>query len=160
MVMGVMKRMANARIETLVETLVAEIIQDDAIELVDVEYVREKDWYLRVYLDKPDGIELEDCQWVSEKLAEKLDEMDPIPDSYYLEVSSPGLDRELRKDRDFVRYQGEKVELHTYAPFNGAKDFVGILRGLREKIITLEIDGKPCEFPQDKVAKVRLYLEF
>lgn len=152
--------MNKERIEELVEGLVAEIIQDRDIEVVDVEYVKDHEWYLRVYLDKVGGIELEDCQFVSEQLEEKLEKYDPIPDSYYLEVSSPGLDRQLRKNRDFIRHIGDKVELHTFAAENGKKLFIGILEGLEQERIRLNIDGITREFEKDKVSQVRLYLEF
>lgn len=107
--------MAN-HIESLVEEIVVKLLQDTNIELIDVEYVKEKDWYLRVFIDKDGGIEIEDCQSLSEQLEEKLDELDPISDSYYLEVSSPGLDRALKKDKDFQRHLGDKIEITTYAP--------------------------------------------
>jgi ribosome maturation factor RimP len=152
--------MNNERIEELVEGLVAEIIQDRDIEVVDVEYVKDHEWYLRVYLDKEGGIELEDCQFVSEQLEAQLEKCDPIPDSYYLEVSSPGLDRQLRKDRDFIRHKGDKVELHTFAAIDGEKSFVGILQGLEQDNICLDMDGITRQFEKAKVAQVRLYLEF
>ena len=87
--------MKRDAVEELVSTIVEAIIADTDMELVDVEYVRERDWYLRVYLDKPGGIDLDDCQLVSQQLSQKLDEEDPITDNYMLEVSSPGLDRAL-----------------------------------------------------------------
>lgn len=152
--------MKTERIEELVENLVIDIIQDRDIEVVDVEYVKEHEWYLRVYLDKVGGIELEDCQYVSEQLEDKLEQLDPIPGSYYLEVSSPGLDRQLRKERDFIRHKGDKVELHTYALVNGKKSFVGVLNGADSDKIYLELDGTSCEFDKDNVSQVRLYLEF
>ncbi|MDU2065767.1 MAG: ribosome maturation factor RimP [Sporomusaceae bacterium] len=152
--------MANARVEALVESLVVEIIQGRDMEVVDVEYVKERDWFLRVYLDKPGGVELEDCQFVSEQLENKLDELDPIPESYYLEVSSPGLDRQLRKERDFVRHKGDKVTVHTFAPLDGQKSFDGILLGLEDGCILLDLDGERRSFPKDKVSQVRLYIEF
>ncbi len=152
--------MNNERIEELVENLVIEIIQDRDIEVVDVEYVKEREWYLRIYLDKSGGIELEDCQFVSEQLESKLEQLDPIPGSYYLEVSSPGLDRRLRKERDFIRHKGDKVELHTFELYDGKKSFVGILAGQEQGKIQLDMDGELREFDKDKVAQVRLYLEF
>lgn len=153
--------MAKEKIETVVEKLTDDIIKDSGLELVDVEYVKERDWYLRVFLDKQGGMELEDCQWVSEKLEAKLDELDLIRDSYYLEVSSPGLDRPLKKDKDFLRHAGEKVEVHTFAPLDGKKLLVGTLVGLDDSgHIQITIDGKDIIIPKDKVSQVRLYLEF
>lgn len=152
--------MKTERIEELVENLVTDIIQDRDIEVVDVEYVKEHEWYLRVYLDKIGGIELDDCQLVSEQLEDKLEKLDLIPGSYYLEVSSPGLDRQLRKERDFIRHKGDKVELHTFALMDGKKSFVGILNGMDQGKIYLDMDGIAREFDKDNVSQVRLYLEF
>ena len=152
--------MAKDKIEELVQNLAADIIRDSALELVDVEYVKERDWYLRVFLDKTGGIEVEDCQWVSEKLEKKLDELDPIRESYYLEVSSPGLDRPLKKDKDFERHAGDKVEVNTFAPIDGRKNLVGTLTGLSaEGHILLLIDGREVSIPKEKTSLVRLYLE-
>lgn len=152
--------MAKEQIENMVENLVNEIIAETNLELVDVEYSKERDWYLRVYLDKEGGLEIEDCQWVSEKLENKLDELDPIKDSYYLEVSSPGLDRALRKERDFVRHAGEAVEVSTFAPINGQKVVVGVLKGLQEGQIVLEVAGETISIERKQAAQVRLHIEF
>lgn len=104
--------MRREHIEDLIAKEVETIIAGSDIELVDVEYVRERDWYLRVFIDKEGGVDLEDCQAVSEKLSRVLDEKDPIRENYLLEVSSPGLDRILRKDKDFIRYAGRSVDIH------------------------------------------------
>ncbi|QJW47533.1 ribosome maturation factor RimP [bacterium BFN5] len=148
------------RIEELVESLVVDMLDNTNIELVDVEYVKERDWYLRVFLDKEGGIEIEDCQWLSEQLENKLDELDPIKDSYYLEVSSPGLDRALKKDKDFSRHVGDMIEINTYAPINGQKTLVGKLNGLVDNNIQIDVDGIEMTIPKDKAAQVRLHLEF
>jgi ribosome maturation factor RimP len=152
--------MAGKQIEELVARLVEEIIKDSPYKLVDVEYVKERDWYLRVFLDKEGGIELEDCQWVSERLEEKLDVLDPIKESYILEVSSPGLDRPLKKEADFVRHIGDKIEISTFAPVNGKKLLVGTLVGLADDEIRVEIDGQTTGIPRDKASLVRLHIEF
>lgn len=153
--------MAKVQIENLVEKLTVEIIQGSVLELIDVEYTKERDWYLRVFLDKPGGMEVEDCQWVSERLEAKLDELDPIRDSYYLEVSSPGLDRPLRKEKDFARHIGDKVEVYTFAPIDGQKTVVGTLMGLSgDGNIELSVAGSPMMIPREKTSQVRLYLEF
>lgn len=153
--------MSKVHIEKLVEKLTGEIIQGTNLELVDVEYVKERDWYLRVFLDKPGGMELEDCQWVSERLEAKLDELDPVRESYYLEVSSPGLDRPLKKEADFVRHAGDKVEIHTFAPLDGRKLIVGTLVGISaDSQIQIVVDGNEIQIPRDKVSLIRLYLEF
>ncbi|MDR3563760.1 MAG: ribosome maturation factor RimP [Negativicutes bacterium] len=146
--------------ENLVENLVKEFIQDTPLELVDVEYVKERDWYLRVFLDKPGGLEVEDCQSVSEHLGKCLDELDPVKDAYILEVSSPGLDRPLKKDKDFVRHAGDKVEVKTFAPIDGKKIFIGTLVGLENQDIHIDIDGIAMTIPRDKTSQVRLHLDF
>lgn len=151
--------MAN-HIEQTVEKLVLNCIEDSGLELVDVEYVRERDWFLRIYIDKPGGIGVEDCQWLSQRVGDKLDETDFIRDSYYLEVSSPGLDRPLKKPKDFIRHIGEKVELHAFAPINGQKVIVGKLLGLVENTIAIEVEGIEVGIPKDKISLVRLYIEF
>lgn len=152
--------MAKKKIEPLVEELVADIINGSELELVDVEFVKERDWYLRVFLDKTGGIEIEDCRRVSEALEKKLDEIDPIEQAYYLEVSSPGLDRPLKKAKDFVRHQGDMIEVHTFAPFNGKKETIGELVGLHEGVITVVTEGQEIEIPQDKISLVRLHISF
>lgn len=153
--------MSKVHIEKLVEKLTGEIIQGTNLELVDVEYVKERDWYLRVFLDKQGGMELEDCQWVSERLEAKLDELDPVRESYYLEVSSPGLDRPLKKEADFIRHAGDKVEIHTFAPLDGRKLIVGTLVGISaDSQIQIVVDGNEIQIPRDKVSLIRLYLEF
>lgn len=148
------------RIEELVESLASEMLAGTNIELVDVEYVKERDWYLRVFLDKEGGIEIEDCQWLSEQLEEKLDAMDPIKDSYYLEVSSPGLDRALKKEKDFARHIGDMIEINTYAPIDGKKNIVGKLVGLIDNNIQIEVDGTELSVPREKASQVRLHIEF
>lgn len=144
-----------SHIETVVENIVMELLADTELELVDVEYVKEQNWYLRVYIDKPGGIGIDDCQGLSEKLEAKLDECDPIKESYFLEVSSPGLDRALKKDRDLIRHEGDTVEVSTYAPVDGSKSIVGTLQGFTET--ELLVGGKTIE--RAKIANVKLYLD-
>lgn len=148
-----------AKVEDRVESLVQELLSGQELELVDVEYVKEHDWYLRVYIDKPGGIEIDDCQSLSERLEEKLDAENIISDSYILEVSSPGIDRVLKKPRDFEREQGKKVDVTLYAALPGTKDkmLTGVLTGYDgEKIILDEVR----EVPMEMVAQVRLHLDF
>lgn len=152
--------MAGKQIENLVAKIVQDILSESNLELVDVEYAKERDWHLRVFLDKPGGLEIDDCQWVSERLEDRLDETDPIRDSYILEVSSPGLDRPLKKPEDFARHIGEVVEIHTFAPFNGQKMLVGKLLNLEDDAIKVEIDGTEMNIPRDKTAQVKLHIDF
>ena len=146
-----------SKIESQVESLMAEILQGTNYELVDVEYVKERDWYLRVFVDKAGGIDLDDCQAISEKLGAKLDEISIINGAYILEVSSPGIDRILKKDKDFVREAGKLVDVTLYAPLDEKKLFVGELEGRDEKFLRLK-DMEPL--PREKVAQVRLHIDF
>ena len=146
-----------SKVETQVESLMAEILADTDFELVDVEYVKERDWYLRVFVDKQGGIDLDDCQSLSERLSERLDATDIINGSYILEVSSPGIDRILKKDKDFIREAGKLVDVTLYAPLDGQKNFVGELVGRNEEFLRLK-DIEPL--PREKIALVRLHIEF
>lgn len=106
-------------IELTIEELVSPIVDDKGFEIVDIEYVKEAgEYYLRIFLDKEGGISLNDCESVSRELSEILDVKDPIKDNYFLEVSSPGLDRPLKKDKDFLRYKGRDIEIKLYKPLN------------------------------------------
>ncbi len=150
-----------ARVEELVLDLAEPIVATKGLELVDVEYNKEGDnWILRVFIDKEGGIELEDCEQVSEELSTHLDVEDPIDHSYLLEVSSPGLDRPLRTDEDFARFAGELVEVSTYAPVDGQKEFVGELVGLEDGNVKLLIDQDEVLIPRNKVAQTKLTVEF
>lgn len=149
-------------IEATIEEIVLPIVDSKGFEIVDIEYVKEAgEYYLRVFLDKEGGISLNDCETVSRELSEILDVKDPIKDNYFLEVSSPGLDRPLKKDKDFVRYQGRDVEIKLYKPLNGSKQFEGELVGLTEdKNIKVIIDENEVEFNKKEVALVRLAIKF
>ena len=146
-----------SKVEEQVESLMSEILLGTDYELVDVEYVKERDWYLRVFVDKAGGIDLDDCQNISEQLSAKLDKADIISGAYILEVSSPGIDRILKKDKDFVREAGKVVDVTLYAPLDGKKFFVGELIGRDEKFLNLK-DIAPL--PREKVALVRLHIDF
>lgn len=146
-----------SKVETQVESLMAELLADTEYELVDVEYVKERDWYLRIFVDKAGGIDLDDCQAISEKLSARLDNSDIISGAYILEVSSPGIDRILKKDKDFVREAGKVVDVTLYAPIDGKKLFVGELEGRDEQFLRLK-DMEPL--PRDKIALVRLHIDF
>ena len=145
-----------------IEQMVLPITDANNLELVDVEYVKEGgEFFLRIYIDKEGGISLNECELVTRTLNPILDEKDPIKDNYYLEVSSPGLDRPLKKDKDFVRYQGRDVEIKLYKPMNGSKLHEGELVGLtEEKNIKVIIDNKEVEFDKKDVALIRLAIKF
>ena len=145
-----------SRIENEVESIVEELIAGSPLELVAVDYVRERDWYLRVFIDKEGGIEIDDCQELSGRLEEILDARDLIRTSYILEVSSPGLDRELKKPKDFQREQGKMVDVSLFAPLDGKKLITGELTSYDGEKITVAEQV----IPMDKVAKVNLHIDF
>ncbi len=158
--------MQAREIETLITELMEPILKDTDITLVDVEYVREKDWYLRIFIDKPDGVEIDDCQLVSEKLTAVLDEKDPIQDKYFLEVSSPGIDRPLKKDKDFVDAYGTKVDISFYAPWENMKLLVAVLVGHDDEFVEVRkiIKGRefknPVKIERKLIANIRPHIDF
>ncbi len=143
-------------VETAVEKIVQELLVGSDLELVDVEYVKERDWYLRIFVDKPQGMRIEDCQRLSEALGKELDQRDVVPENYILEVSSPGLDRVLRKERDFIREKGKVVDVTLYAPLDGEKLITGTLAACDESTLTLT---ERAPIPRDKIAQVRLHID-
>jgi ribosome maturation factor RimP len=148
-------------VEQQVETLIAPVVLDNGIELVDVEYVKEgAHWYLRLYIDKEGGVDMDDCTKVSHLVSEVLDKKDPIPQAYMLEVSSPGLERPLKKDEDFHRFSGKLVRVITKEPYQGYQDFMGYLVGLVEGEIVLEYEKETIKIPRKLVDKANLALEF
>lgn len=152
---------AKRKVEDIVEELAIPILDELGYELVDVEYVKGgNNWYLRIYIDKPGGVTIDDCQKASEQISDKLDEVDPIPHNYFLEVSSPGIDRPLKKDKDFERYKGRKVDVKLYKAVDGSKSFTGELIGLEDGNILIRVDGEVISFNKDEVAIVRLAVEF
>ncbi|MCF2601352.1 MAG: ribosome maturation factor RimP [Anaerovibrio sp.] len=144
------------RIEAEVEKIVEELLENTALELVAVDYVKERDWYLRVFIDKEGGVDLDDCQDLSRKLEELLDAQDLIKTSYILEVSSPGLDRELKKPRDFQREMGKDIDVSLFAPLDGKKVVTGPLSAYDGETINVG----DMAIPMDKVAKVNLHIDF
>ena len=144
------------RIEAEVEKIVEELLKNTALELVAVDYVKERDWYLRVFIDKEGSVDLDDCQDLSRKLEELLDAQDLIKTSYILEVSSPGLDRELKKPRDFQREMGKDIDVSLFAPLDGKKVVTGPLSAYDGETINVG----DMAIPMDKVAKVNLHIDF
>ncbi|KYD00044.1 ribosome maturation factor RimP [Heyndrickxia sporothermodurans] len=154
-----------SKVTDIVEELVTPIIQDMKLDLVDIEYVKEgKNWFLRVFIDKENGIDIEECGIVSERLGEKLDELDPIPNNYFLEVSSPGAERPLKKEKDFKQAVGKNVNISTYEQIDGEKQFEGKLLDFDGQTLKLEMKiktrTKEVEIPYEKVAKARLAILF
>ncbi len=148
--------------EQKTEEILLPIIEEHGFVLVDVEYVKEgSSWYLRAYIDKPGGITIDDCEAVSRKLSDQLDEKDYIEDAYILEVSSPGLGRPLKKEKDYKRSLGAEVEIRTYRMIEKQKEFIGILKGYDENTVTIETgDGTEKIFDKSDIALIRLAFDF
>jgi len=148
--------------EQTTEKLVMPIIEANNFELVDVEYVKEgSNWYLRLYIDKEGGITVDDCEIVSRAFSDILDEKDYIDDAYIFEVSSPGLGRPLKKDKDFERSLMEEVEVKLFKAINRQKEFVGLLKAYDKETITIELEsGEEMTFERAGIALVRLTFDF
>ncbi|MBU5459825.1 ribosome maturation factor RimP [Anaerostipes sp. MSJ-23] len=151
----------RTEIEERTEALVLPIIEENHFELVDVEYVKEgANWYLRVYADKEGGIAIDDCVLISRALEEKLDAEDFIKDAYILEVSSPGLGRPLKKEKDYIRSIGKSIDIKLYQARDKQKEFTGILKEYKDGHIILMIDEEDVEFETKGIASARLSLDF
>lgn len=148
--------------EAKTEELVLPIVEANHFELVDVEYVKEAGtWYLRIYIDKEGGISIDDCELVSRAFSDILDREDYIEDAYILEVSSPGLGRPLKKDKDFQRNLGEEVEVRTYKPINKQKEFIGLLDAWDKESVTLQLEsGELFTIARADIALIRQALDF
>lgn len=150
-----------------VTTIVTPILEAQNFELVEVEFVKEgKSWFLRVFIDKEGGIDIEECAFVSEQLSDKLDacDPDPIPQAYFLEVSSPGAERPLKKEEDYHRAVGEYIHLSLYQPVEGEKQFEGFLQSFDEEQLVIKIRIKTREkeltIERKNIAKARLAIQF
>jgi len=145
-----------------VQELVAPTVAELGYELVEVEFVKEAaGWVLTLYIDSPEGITLDDCEKVSRYLSKRLDEEDPIAQNYYLEVSSPGMDRPLLKEEHYHRYTGHLVEVRLYKGIDGTKNITGELKGLNDGIVTIiDEKEKTWELPLDAISKTRLAVVF
>ena len=148
--------------ETKTENLILPILERMNFELVDVEYVKEgSNWYLRAYIDKEGGITINDCEAVAREMNELLDAEDFIPDSYTFEVSSPGLGRPLKKEKDVKRSLGEEVEIRTYRAIDRQKEFVGLLKAYDDSTVTITYeDDTEQTFDRGDIALIRLALDF
>lgn len=147
--------------ESKTEELVMPLIEQNNFELVDVEYVKEgSNWYLRVYIDKESGINVDDCELISRALSDLLDEKDFIEEAYILEVSSPGLGRPLKKEKDFARSIGEEVEIKLYRMKDGRKDYKGVLKAYDKESVTIDEDDTEIVFLRSEIALIRLAFDF
>lgn len=153
----------SANITSLVEQMVQPYLTENGFELVDVEYVKEgSNRFLRVFVDKEGGIDIDECGRISEYLSEKLDAQDPIKDAYFLEVSSPGAERPLKKTDDFLKAVNKYVFVSTYEPVNGLKEFEGELLDYDTEAgqLTIEVGKKQYTIPLNKIAGARLAIQF
>ena len=148
--------------ETRTEELITPILDRMNFELVDVEYVKEGGtWYLRAYIDKEGGITVNDCEAVAREMNESLDREDFVEESYVFEVSSPGLGRPLKKEKDYIRSMGKEVEIRTYRAINREKEFYGILSAYDENTVTIKTeDGTEMTFEKSDIALIRLAFDF
>lgn len=149
------------RIEDQVQELLEPIIVGLGYELYDVIYAKEgKEYYLRIFIDKEEGIGIEDCEKVNEAINDILDEKDIIPESYFLEVSSPGLERHLRKEKHFQKYIGKEIAIKLYRPVNKKREFTGILKSFENDKITLEVEKEILEFELKDTVSVNAVFNF
>ena len=147
--------------EARTEELLKPIAEANGVDIYDVEYVEEAgEWYLRAYIDKEGGVTIDDCEAVSRALSDALDNPEFIEDAYYLEVSSPGLGRTLKKDRHFEKSIGKEVDVKTFKPIDGSKEFTGTLKSFDKDTVTLMILEKEVSFLRKDIAKINLTLDF
>ena len=150
-----------SKITDQVAALAAGAVEEQGCELWDVEYVREAgSWYLRLYIDKAEGVNITDCEAISRKVSDLLDEADPIPASYTFEVCSAGIERPLKRPSDFEKFMGADILLKTYSPRNGRKEFPGVLAGYEDGAVTVTVGKETLRFEKQEIALVRLRADF
>lgn len=150
-----------SKITDQVAALAADAVAEQGCELWDVEYVREAgSWYLRLYIDKAEGVNITDCEAISRKVSDLLDEADPIPASYTFEVCSAGIERPLKRPSDFEKFMGADILLKTYSPRNGRKEFPGVLAGYEDGAVTVTVGKETLRFEKQEIALVRLRADF
>ena len=150
-----------SKITDQVAALAADAVEEQGCELWDVEYVREAgSWYLRLYIDKKEGVNITDCEAISRKVSDLLDEVDPIPASYTFEVCSAGIERPLKRPGDFEKFMGADILLKTYSPRNGRKEFPGVLAGYDDGAVTVTVGKETLRFEKQEIALVRLRADF
>lgn len=154
--------MAKKSVTQIIEELVSDFIADHAMELVDVEFVKEgQHRFLRIFVDKEEGsISLDDCKLISNYLNDKIDELDPIKENYFLEISSPGIERPLKKPADYAKNVGKVVQAKLFSPLNGRKIIDGILIGLEDNKVTIDLgNDEMVVIPQDKISLIKPVVE-
>ena len=152
--------MAKIPIAQSVMDLIEPVLEAEGLELVDVEYKKEgPNWILRIFIDKEGGVTVADCQKVSHLTGDLIDVEETIKIPFNLEVSSPGLDRSLKREIDFLKFKGKRIRLHSLSPIDNKRKFTGILADFKYQIIFIDLDGKPFEIPLSQVAKANLVIE-
>jgi ribosome maturation factor RimP len=152
--------MAKIPIAQSVMDLIEPVLEAEGLELVDVEYKKQgPNWILRIFIDKEGGVTVADCQKVSHLTGELRDVEETIKIPFNLEVSSPGLDRSLKREKDFLKFKGKRIRLHSLSPIDNKRKFTGILADFKDQIIFIDLDGKPFEIPLSQVAKANLVIE-
>lgn len=150
-----------SKITEIVTDLARSVVEEEGCSLWDVEYVKEAgQWYLRVFIDKNGGVDIDDCERISRRLDPILDEADPIPDSYVFEVGSAGIERELKRASDFEQFMGSEVEVRLYQPQNGSKIFVGTLESYENGDVTIKAGDRSIKFEKGGIALVKLHASF
>ena len=140
-----------------IETLISPLLEQEGAELVDLEYVREgSQWILRVYIDKSPRVSLDDCAYFSDRIGSLLDSSKALSASYVLEVSSPGIDRVIKKEKDFQRFSGKAAKIQLKEPLEGRRNFSGIIRGCQEGQVAFECEGKTFSFNISAIEEARL----
>ncbi len=153
--------MGKHSIPQSVAELIEPALRDDHLDLVDVEYKKEgKNWYLRVYIDKSQGVTVEDCQKASRRIEDMIEIDELIAFPYILEVSSPGLDRPLKKEKDFIRSLNRKVKITTYSPIDNQRNFTGTIKDFKDGILAVEIEGAIVNIPLETIAHAKPVIEF
>lgn len=153
--------MSASKIKAAAEQMLRPYLDSKGFELVDIEYVKEgSNWFLRVFVDKEGGIDIDDCGMISEYLSQKLDENDPVPTAYFLEVSSPGAERPLKKAADVAKAVGKDVYVTVYEAIDGMKEFEGRLESFENEELLVSVGKKQHAIPYSKVASARLAIIF
>ena len=149
------------KVTDIVRELAEPVVMENGCTLWDVEYVREAgQWYLRLYIDKDGGVDILDCEAISRRVSDILDEVDPIESSYIFEVGSAGAERALKRPGDFEKFMGSPITLKTYKPRDGRKEFAGTLEGYEDGAVTVRVGDNTLRFEKDEIALVRLRVEF
>ena len=152
--------MAKVPVAQSITSLIGPVLTTKGLELADVEYKKEgKNWVLRIFIDKEEGVTVADCQKISHLVGDLIDVEETITTPFTLEVSSPGLDRALKREKDFLKSKGKRIRLHIIVPVDNRRKFIGILEDFRNQTIFMDLDGKDFEIPLNQVAKANLVIE-